>query len=69
MTTTFTRLTDFDLAPFRPYYAATPRADEPVSTRPGEQTFWTAEGARATGAVTLDWKVEPGGWTLVLMNA
>jgi hypothetical protein len=62
----YTRLTDFDLAPFRPYYTET-RGDASPGA-PGEQDIWTAK-AQGTGALTLDWDVEPGGWTLVLMNA
>jgi hypothetical protein len=61
-----TRLTDFDLAPFRPYYAETLGDQDPAP--PGDQDIWTAK-AQGTGTLTLNWDVEPGGWTLVLMNA
>jgi len=69
--TTTTRLTDFDLAPFRPYYAGTLGDRSGLDTAPpppGDQDIWTAK-AQGTGTLTLDWDVEPGGWTLVLMNA
>jgi hypothetical protein len=64
--TSATRLTDFDLAPFRPYYTETVGDADPGP--PGEQDIWTAK-AQGSGTLTLDWDVEPGGWTLVLMNA
>ncbi|MEP6797412.1 MAG: hypothetical protein ABI890_04650 [Lapillicoccus sp.] len=35
---------------------------------PGDQTFWAASTA-GTGPLQLDWKVTPGSWTVVLMNA
>jgi hypothetical protein len=65
--TTYTRLTDFDLAPFRPYYSGV-IGDASSPDPPGEQNIWTAK-AEGTGTLTLDWKVAPGSWTLVLMNA
>jgi len=64
--TSYTRLTDFDLAPFDPYYTETVGDKEPGP--PSEQDIWTAK-TQGTGTLTLDWDVEPGGWTLVLMNA
>ncbi|WP_028065548.1 hypothetical protein [Solirubrobacter soli] len=69
--TTYTRLTDFDLAPFRPYYAATLGDRTGLDTAPdppGDQDIWTAK-AQGSGSLTLDWKVAPGSSTLVLMNA
>jgi hypothetical protein len=62
----YTRLTDFDLAPFKPYYTETLGDANPGA--PGEQDIWTAK-ASGTGTLTLNWDVESGGWTLVLMNA
>ena len=64
--TSATRLTDFDLAPFRPYYTETVGDADPGPR--GEQDIWTAK-AQGSGTLTLDWDVERGGWTLVLMNA
>jgi hypothetical protein len=61
-----TRLSDFNLAPFKPFYTESIGDETPAA--PGEQTFWTAK-AQGTGTVTLDWDVEPGGWTLVVMDA
>jgi hypothetical protein len=64
--TAHTVLTDFNLAPFRPQYRTT-RGDKPPA-EPAEQQIWTAS-ATGTGETTLNWNVESGGWTLVLMNA
>jgi hypothetical protein len=64
--TRHTRLTDFDLAPFRPHYRTT--VGDQVPADPTQQEIWTAS-ATGTGETTLNWDVEPGGWTLVLMNA
>jgi hypothetical protein len=41
-------------------------AAEPA--RPGDQAFWVAE-ASGRGALELDWAVEGGRWTVVVMNA
>jgi hypothetical protein len=35
---------------------------------PGDQSFWVAKTA-GTGTQTLDWTLEPGDWTVVIMNA
>jgi hypothetical protein len=64
--TRYARLYDFDLAPFRPMYRTT-SGDEPPAD-PAEQQIWTVSKV-GTGETTLDWDVESGGWTLVLMNA
>jgi hypothetical protein len=64
--TSYTRLTDFDVAPFRPIYSDTV-GDEPAEP-PGTQDIWVAK-TEGQGPVTLDWDVEPGGWALVVLNA
>lgn len=38
------------------------------STPPTEQTFWAAS-VEGTGSQTLSWELEPGDWTVVIMNA
>lgn len=43
-----------------------PGSAQPAS--PVEQTFWVASGSGA-GARSLSWVVEPGDWTMVIMNA
>jgi hypothetical protein len=35
---------------------------------PGEQSFWVAK-VEGTGTQTLEWALEPGDWTVVIMNA
>ena len=64
--TAHTELTDFDLAPFRPQYRTIARRRAARrSGRAGD-----LDGVRhGQGDATLDWNVESGGWTLVLMNA
>ncbi len=38
------------------------------SVPPGTETFWAAS-AEGSGAQTVTWEIEPGDWTIVLMNA
>ncbi len=35
---------------------------------PGRQTFWVAQ-EEGSGTQTLDWQLEPGDWTVAIMNA
>jgi hypothetical protein len=65
--TRHTVLTDFSLAPFRPQYRTT-SGDAPPAD-PARQPFWTASATSEGRDATLNWDVESGGWTLVLMNA
>ena len=60
------QLTEVDLSPFRTTYRFV-EGDAPPGP-PGGESFWaaTAEGA---GVQTLEWDVESGNWTVVLMNA
>jgi hypothetical protein len=66
--TPHTSLSDFNLAPFRPQYSSDLGGDESPAD-PAAQTIWTASATSEGRDVTLDWNVESGGWTLVLMNA
>jgi hypothetical protein len=34
---------------------------------PGKQSFWVAE-KQGTGTLALEWKLQPGDWTVVIMN-
>ena len=36
--------------------------------KPGAQSFWAAK-AEGAGTITLDWALETGDWTVVIMNA
>jgi len=57
---------DVDFDPFEVSYLARPGTRRPAP--PGAQGFWAAQVA-GSGQQTLDWEVEGGTWTLVVMNA
>jgi hypothetical protein len=67
-----TRVTDLDTNLFEgsdPFEASYLR--EPGERRPGapeKQSFWAAS-AQGRGTQTLDWQLEDGDWSIVLMNA
>jgi hypothetical protein len=39
-----------------------------LPSAPGKQSFWVAK-VQGTGSQTLEWKLEPGDWTVTIMNA
>ena len=59
-------ITDLEVDPFRVTYRSTGggEPDDP----PGDQTFWVAR-AEGSGIQTLEWDLEAGEWTVVIMNA
>ncbi|MDD9369162.1 MAG: DUF4389 domain-containing protein [Acidimicrobiales bacterium] len=59
-------ITDLDVDPFRATYRTFggDAPDEP----PGAETFWAAQ-AEGDGTQTLEWDLESGDWTVVIMNA
>lgn len=59
-------VTRLDLDPFGVDYQSTDGASEPAI--PGGQGFWVAS-AEGSGTQTLDWSVESGTWSVVVMNA
>ncbi|WP_116997030.1 DUF4389 domain-containing protein [Desertimonas flava] len=60
------RVRDVDLSPDRVTYRRSP--GERTPTPPGDETFWVASVTTdATDA--LEWEVESGDWTIVVMNA
>ncbi len=59
-------LTDVDYSPFNADYRTT--AGDRAPGRPGTQSFWAAS-AEGTGTQTLDWNVDNGDWSVVVMNA
>ena len=64
-----TRLTDVDADPLGDLEASYRR--EPGESRPAtpaDQTFWAAS-TEGRGTQTLDWRVEDGDWSIVVMNA
>ena len=58
-------VTDLKISPDRLEYSKRPGNSKPAS--PHEQAFWT-ESAHGTGTQTLEWELESGTWSLVLMN-
>jgi hypothetical protein len=60
------QITDIRVHPFSATYRYT---DGGAPSRPpGDEGFWAAS-AEGTGVRTLEWDVEPGHWTVVVMNA
>ena len=57
---------ELDFEPFRVDYVRFP-GGEPAAP-PGEQPFWAAS-AEGTGEQTLEWALEGGDWSVVVMNA
>jgi hypothetical protein len=62
----YDEVTDVDFDPFRVDYAPRPGVRTPAP--PAQQDFWAAR-AGGTGQQTLDWELEGGTWSLVVMNA
>lgn len=59
-------VTDVNFEPFEPTYRREAGARAPGA--PGDQAFWAAS-AQGRGPQSLRWTVEPGEWTVVVMNA
>ncbi len=55
--------TDLDFDPFKVTYVTYAGSTHPG--RPGDQPFWEAA---STGTGSLDWKLRPGKWSVVVMN-
>ena len=58
-------ITDISLDPFEVVYMNNPGSSVPAA--PTSQTFWTANTS-GTGTQTLEWQLEKGRYSLVLMN-
>ncbi|MCK4697690.1 MAG: DUF4389 domain-containing protein, partial [Dehalococcoidia bacterium] len=61
----YDEITDFSLDPFDVDYINHPGSSVPAA--PTSQTFWTAEMS-GTGTQTLEWQLETGTYSVVLMN-
>ena len=61
-----TELRDVDFDPFRPVYRNLSGSAVPAA--PEAQDFWAAS-ATGPGEQELTWDIEPGSWTVVVMNA
>jgi len=59
-------VSDFDVDPFDADYSTVPGSMKPAA--PGTQGFWAAK-AQGVGEQTLDWDVDKGNWSVVVMNA
>jgi hypothetical protein len=59
-------VTDFEVDPFDADYTTSPGTSKPAA--PDTQTFWAAK-AQGAGEQTLDWDVDEGDWSVVVMNA
>ena len=62
----YAEVTDVDFDPFRATYAV--RRGTRTPAPPAQQAFWAAR-ASGPGQQTLDWELEGGTWSLVVMNA
>jgi len=64
--TDHTELSDVDYSPFEPTYRDHQGARRPAA--PGDEGFWTTS-TQGPGEQTLDWDVQAGHWSVVVMNA
>lgn len=64
--TAYAQLTDIDYSPFEPTYRDHAGTGSPGV--PSEQGIWVAS-THGPGTQTLDWDVEDGTWSVVVMNA
>ena len=62
----YDEVTDVDFDPFKASYA--PRRGARTPALPAQQDFWAAR-ASGPGQQTLNWELESGTWSLVVMNA
>jgi hypothetical protein len=64
--TAHAEITDFEVDPFRAEMRDSGGSGRPAP--PGSQDFW-AMSAAGSGTQTVDWPVQDGDWTVVVMNA
>jgi hypothetical protein len=64
--TSYAELTDIDTSPFKATYRD--HAGGRVSGAPADQGIWAAS-THGAGTQTLNWKVQDGKWSVVVMNA
>jgi hypothetical protein len=62
----YSELLDVSFRPFRVEYRETQGTQQPPL--PSRQDFWAAS-ASGTGEQELDWNIQPGNWSVVVMNA
>jgi len=61
----YDEITEFDIDPFEVTYVHHPGASEPAA--PTSETFWE-QSAHGAGVQTLEWELEAGSFSIVLMN-
>jgi hypothetical protein len=65
--TAYTEVTDIDYSPFNASYREHDRSgDRPAL--PADQDFWAAS-SHGSGTQTVEWDLEDGAWSIVVMNA
>jgi hypothetical protein len=63
-----TSVSDVDSWPFESDYEERPVAGDRTPARPGKQPIWAAS-AQGAGSQTLEWDIQDGDWSVVVMNA
>jgi hypothetical protein len=63
-----TSVSDIDAWPFEESYDESPVAGDRKPAPPGDQRIWAAS-VQGAGTQTLEWDVEDGDWSVVVMNA
>jgi hypothetical protein len=66
--TSYTSVTDVDYSPFHASYRDHDHGGDRRPAPPASQGFWAAS-ARGPGTQTLDWDLQDGDWSIVVMNA
>ena len=64
----YTSVTDVDYSPFHASYRDRDHRGDRRPDLPADQDFWAA-AAHGSGTQTLDWDLENGDWSIVVMNA
>ena len=62
------QITDVGFRPFSADYRRRNPGGTSTPTSPADETFWVAQ-ASGLATQTITWNLEPGGWTMVVMNA
>ena len=66
--TAYTSVTDVDYSPFHASYRDHDHAGDRRPALPAKQDFWAAS-AHGSGTQTVNWELEDGDWSIVVMNA
>lgn len=66
--TAYTSVTEVDYSPFHASYRDRDHAGDRRPAQPADQDFWAAS-AHGSGTQTVDWELEDGDWSIVVMNA